>query len=232
MEPLPRFVGRVGPADAVTVANAVLGFAGVAFVLVDASAAARLILLAGVADGLDGLVARRTGGTPLGAYLDSLADVVSFGVAPALLVFGVVYRAHGPALTPAVAAGGIAAGLFVASAVVRLGLYTAYDVDDAETRGVQTTLAATVLAVVFLAGVDDLLGLPRATLLAGLAALFAYLMVTRVRYPELIERDAVSMGAVQVLAVAFPVVLSRAFPRVLLAVAAAYLVLAPRFYWR
>ncbi len=50
--------------------------------------AAIAVLLAAVFDGLDGKVARLVKGTSeFGVQLDSLADVVSFGVAPALLVY-------------------------------------------------------------------------------------------------------------------------------------------------
>lgn len=48
--------------------------------------ALRLILLAFIADGVDGTVARRLGvAGALGGELDSLSDVVAFGVAPAFL---------------------------------------------------------------------------------------------------------------------------------------------------
>lgn len=47
-----------------------------------------LVFIAAVFDVFDGLAARAMGGgTPLGAQLDSLADMVSFGVAPAMLVY-------------------------------------------------------------------------------------------------------------------------------------------------
>jgi CDP-diacylglycerol---serine O-phosphatidyltransferase len=50
--------------------------------------AAWLIVLAGFLDGLDGKVARLSGGSSdLGKELDSLADFFSFGVAPAFLVY-------------------------------------------------------------------------------------------------------------------------------------------------
>jgi CDP-diacylglycerol--serine O-phosphatidyltransferase len=46
------------------------------------------ILIAAILDGLDGRVARLLKGTsPLGAQLDSLSDVVSFGVAPAMVLY-------------------------------------------------------------------------------------------------------------------------------------------------
>ena len=50
--------------------------------------AAWAIIVAGVFDGLDGWVARMTNTTSsFGVQLDSLADVISFGVAPAILAF-------------------------------------------------------------------------------------------------------------------------------------------------
>jgi len=233
MEPRLRFLGRLGPADAVTVGNAVLGFGAVAAALLDPSASARFILLAGVADGLDGVVARRTGSSPLGEYLDSLADVASFGVAPAMLVVAVVHGAHGPGLTLPVAVTVAVGALYVGMAVVRLAMYTAFDLDDRRTEGVQTTLAGTMLAAAYLAAPGETgPGLSTPIVLFALAGGFAYLMVARISYPELLDRDALAMGAVQVLAAALPAALFRLFPRALLAVAGAYLLFAPRFYWR
>ena len=225
---VPRFVGRLGAADYVTVANAALGFAATAAALVDPGTAARLILLAAVADGLDGVIARRTGGTVVGPYLDALADVASFCVAPAVFVFAVAFEARigGETGGVAVAVAVLVPALFVASGVVRLGLYTAHDPEGPVTVGVPTTLAATLLAAAYLAGVVD------ARILLAVTGAFAYLMVTRVRYPDLYARDALAMGGVQVLAVAAPAALSRLFPRALLAAALTYLLLAPRFYWR
>ncbi len=46
-----------------------------------------LLLAAAIADGADGYIARRFKGGELGGQLDSLADAVSFGVAPALLIY-------------------------------------------------------------------------------------------------------------------------------------------------
>jgi CDP-diacylglycerol--serine O-phosphatidyltransferase len=52
-----------------------------------------LLPLALILDGLDGYVARRWGqGSTLGAELDSLADIISFGVAPAVLGFSLGMR--------------------------------------------------------------------------------------------------------------------------------------------
>jgi CDP-diacylglycerol--serine O-phosphatidyltransferase len=54
------------------------------------------IVIAGVLDMLDGRVARMSKtGTRFGAELDSLVDVVSFGVAPAVLIYHLVFAVQG-----------------------------------------------------------------------------------------------------------------------------------------
>ena len=83
-------------ADFVTLGNAACGMAGVflAMVYVTSGALADFLLAAAMAplafafDWLDGRVARwRQQHSALGRELDSLADVISFGVAPAALAF-------------------------------------------------------------------------------------------------------------------------------------------------
>lgn len=71
-----------------------------------------LIVLAAIFDFFDGMVARSLGVTsPIGKDLDSLADVVSFGLAPAILIFqslvveGFSFWAASPALLIAAGAG-------------------------------------------------------------------------------------------------------------------------------
>jgi len=126
-------------------------------------------------------------------------------------------------------------GLLVAAAVLRLGLYTAEDLDGATTEGVQTTLAGTLLAAGYLAGLGPLataLGTSVATVLLCATGLFVYLMLAPVTYPELFARDALVLGGLQALAVLAPDAFSGVFPRSLLLAALAYLILAPRFYWR
>lgn len=46
-----------------------------------------LILVAAVADGIDGYLSRLFSGSEIGANLDSLADVISFGLAPVAIVY-------------------------------------------------------------------------------------------------------------------------------------------------
>ncbi|PSP48148.1 CDP-diacylglycerol--serine O-phosphatidyltransferase [Halobacteriales archaeon QH_7_69_31] len=221
----PRFLGQLGLADAVTVLNAAVGSLAAAVAITEPALAARLVLLAAIADGLDGVVARARGSTPVGDHLDSLADVASFAVAPAVFVFAVARPALGGSTPETVVLVGVPA-LFVAMAVVRLGFYMLEDRDVARTEGVQTTLAATILAVAYLAGVTDPL------VLLGATAAFTYLMVAPITYPELYARDALVLGGLQALAVLFPAAVDRVFPRSLLVFAVGYLVFAPVLYWR
>lgn len=77
-------------ADVLSIANASFGLVSIfaafsgqhilAFVL---------ILLALLADGLDGVVARRLGGGQVGEYLEAMADLVSLTVAPLVFVYSV-----------------------------------------------------------------------------------------------------------------------------------------------
>ena len=72
--------------NAFTLGNLFFGFwAIVAALRGDYSLAAWLIFVAAVADTMDGRIARfsRTG-SPFGSELDSLVDLVSFGLAPAI----------------------------------------------------------------------------------------------------------------------------------------------------
>jgi CDP-diacylglycerol--serine O-phosphatidyltransferase len=85
-------------ADLFTLVNGGCGTAGIFFAMAhvreEASgrvyAAGVLMVLALVSDVIDGRVARwRHHASPLGRELDSLADVISFGVAPACLAYAV-----------------------------------------------------------------------------------------------------------------------------------------------
>lgn len=84
-------------ADWFTLANAVSGVAALFAVMsylegegvLHLLLACALVLLAFVFDVFDGRVARwRHKASPLGRELDSLADVISFGVAPAIIAYG------------------------------------------------------------------------------------------------------------------------------------------------
>lgn len=81
--------------DLLSIVNALLGFTAIILVLTGVREeaiknAVVLILVAAVIDGLDGMVARTIECSPIGKYLDSLADMISFGVAPAIVAYALL----------------------------------------------------------------------------------------------------------------------------------------------
>ncbi len=85
-----NIIKLIKPADIITLFCALLGFSSIIMTFSGQPDAALVLILAAViADAADGAVARRSGCGVLGANLDSLADIISFGVAPAVasLVF-------------------------------------------------------------------------------------------------------------------------------------------------
>jgi CDP-diacylglycerol---serine O-phosphatidyltransferase len=98
------------------------------------SAGAYLILLSMVFDALDGRLARITRRTSeFGAQLDSIADIVSFGVAPAMLFITLLLRPQTgftpPDISPLQLRVGMACALvYVTCAAIRLARYNAENV--------------------------------------------------------------------------------------------------------
>ena len=85
----PGLTLRAMVPNAITAAALCAGLTGIRFGIThDFEKAVQCIVLAGILDGLDGRVARMLKAqSRFGAELDSLADNVSFGVAPALVLF-------------------------------------------------------------------------------------------------------------------------------------------------
>ena len=140
--------------------------------------AALMIGGAAVLDMLDGRIARLTGTqSEFGAELDSLADAVSFGVAPAILAY--VW-----ALSLVPRAGWPAAFLFLVCGVMRLARFNVQRqvVDARFFVGLPIPAgAAQVAAVVFV--MPEPPGDPlRATLFLALVVVLAFLMVSTFRY--------------------------------------------------
>ncbi len=91
--PLRRAAGglplRAVAPNAVTALALCSGLSGIRFAISGSfELAVVMVLVAGVLDGLDGRVARMLHGeSRFGAELDSLADAISFGVSPALIIY-------------------------------------------------------------------------------------------------------------------------------------------------
>lgn len=173
-----RYFSASWPANLLTLVNLFSGFGAILMVMEGRlAAAAWLILLCLIWDSLDGNTARRLqASSPFGRELDSLADVVSFVVAPALLAFRIFPPLHASA-----------AFLYLAAGTYRLARFNVRPATRTYFEGLPVPAAAATLASVVLAFSrrDTLNLLGSASLLAALMVMLSVLMVSYLRYPKL-----------------------------------------------
>ena len=75
-------------ADVISLTNAIFGFLAILMIFLnEIRLSFSFILLALLADGLDGIIARKTRKGELGEYLEAMADMISLGLAPAFFVY-------------------------------------------------------------------------------------------------------------------------------------------------
>lgn len=176
--------------------------------------ALRLILLAAIADGFDGVLARQLGVTStMGEQLDSLVDIVAFGTAPAFLF----WTHYGDA--PAALRFG-APFAFVLAGAYRLARFHAQPTDG-DFRGLPITVAGPLLAL----AVAGPFGLG-AWGAAGIGIALAALMVHHHAFPTLIPSRRWLVPAI--VAAAVPVAL---WPRVETLATVAALTLGAYVLW-
>lgn len=141
--------------------------------------AAVAILIAMVFDGLDGRVARFTKTSSVfGLQYDSLADVISFGMAPAVLVYMWVLKPFGRL-------GWMAAFLYLLCGALRLARFnvTKPDLRGNQFIGLPIPAAAGVLASIIIAFEDLFATRLDPMIMVGVVYLLAFLMVSNLRYP-------------------------------------------------
>jgi len=154
-------------------------FAVVAGINGDFSAAAVAIFIAMVLDGLDGRVARMTNTqSEFGAEYDSLADMISFGMAPALVAFTWILQDIGKT-------GWVVAFLYVACSALRLARFNVQigSVDKNWFIGLPSpSAAALVAASVWTFNSFDANALGFKLLMLCVVAATGVLMVSNIRY--------------------------------------------------
>ncbi len=154
--------------------------------------AAGAVLVAMAFDGLDGRIARATGTqTDFGVQYDSLADMVSFGLAPGAIAFIWALGDTG-AGGPWDNVGWLTTFLYVACAALRLARFNTQSgvADKRYFQGLPSPAAAgAVLGAVWFGEWLGLAGLGAALLAGGVTALAAVLMVSNVRYDSFKEID-------------------------------------------
>jgi archaetidylserine synthase len=163
-------------ADVITITNAVLGFLALLCILSNQfQFAAAFILIGLLADGLDGIVARRVGNGQMGEFLETVADSISLSIAPLLLLYKINYDAFVTQLSLHFVVGFVIVFSFVCS-MLRLGSFSALK----EKRffvGLPTSANAIFLVMSSFLNVDIRFVLP-------FVVLFALLMISPVRFPK------------------------------------------------
>lgn len=174
--------------------------------------AGTLIVLGGVADALDGRVARATGsGSRFGSELDSLVDVISFGLAPAMIMyFAVLNREGWEWLIPF---------FFVVCAAIRLARFNVEQAGRAKRyfHGLPSPAAGMTLATYYwfsqstLYNETILADLPWHFWLRFLMLALAFLMISNVSYPAVptigYRKVGEILGSITVVAVVLGVIL-------------------------
>lgn len=180
----PRRRAVVVLPNGLTLANLFFGvFAIVSASRGDFDGAARYIVFGAVADTLDGRIARATkSGSKFGSELDSLVDAISFGLAPALIMYFAVLNNTGWDW--------IFCFLFTAAAVVRLARFNVEQAGRAKTHftGLPSPAAGMTLATYYWFSQTPLYtetmigGLPWHQMLRWVMLGLGMLMISNVQY--------------------------------------------------
>lgn len=147
--------------------------------------AAYLIIVAAVLDALDGRIARLThSASEFGEEYDSLADLVSFGVAPAVL-------AYSWGLSDFSQPGWLASFLFVVCGSMRLARFNiqTHVVDKKYFIGLPIPAAAGTISTLVLVTPEPLVDRLWMTGLLALTIILSYLMISTIRYRSFKDLD-------------------------------------------
>ena len=196
--------------------------------------AAWLIVWCGLLDTVDGVAARLLKATSdFGAEFDSMADVISFGVAPAILVLNAGMELGGiEYLSGQFWVLALATGVFALAGAMRLARFNLAS-DQAEPgwfTGVPITACGggllSSLVLVLIHHEKLALSMPLHLYLPVLVFVLAILMVSRVRFPKATIRDSKLINAFQIVNIAliFYCGITRSFPEYLFGIGVVLLV--------
>lgn len=220
---------RVTAPSMLTMGNMACGFSSILLALSNHPVAAAAIIIGSIVlDIADGAVARAIGATsPFGVQMDSLADLISFGLAPAILIYAWAL----PQWPVAAWAG---AFVWLACAAFRLARFN-FTVDPTEDKRYFVGLpspgaAAVVVSTVFAMSGDELVDPqvrsgPSMVLLAVISVVPAMLMVSTIRFRSFRDLMSPRTGRTRLIAAAcvVGVLAGLAFVPALTAVTLAYL---------
>ena len=169
-----------------TTGNVFCGFyAFVAVLNEDFYHAAWAIVVGMIFDGLDGRIARLTKTTSaFGMQYDSLADIITFGMAPAFLAYAWVLKPFGRL-------GWMAAFLFLLCTALRLARFnvTKPDTHGSHFIGLPSPAAAVVVASIVIAFEDLFATKINPFIMVMVIYGLAFLMVSNIKYPAFKKLD-------------------------------------------
>jgi len=173
-------------ANLATISNGILGVAAVLYVLAGNKLWAMLLVVCAIGfDGLDGILSRRSARPPsvFGRVADSVADAISFGVAPAFLI--AVHTSSSSSWQPWEPLALALAAAYLAAALARLTYFTARAFDRPYFLGVPTPESALALVVALLFhDTPAFQSVQPVGVLVGVAVL-SVMMVVPVPYPKI-----------------------------------------------
>lgn len=192
-----------------TIGNLFLGFLAIILVFNDyKELAAIMVIIAMLCDGLDGRVARALNAqSEFGKELDSLSDVISFGVAPAFIMYVTAFQGINEAAAWTITA------IFPICGALRLARFNVVSGTPGYFIGLPIPAAGGVLCTLALFAEDV-----NKVILMLSTLLLSYLMVSTVKYPNFkkiglpksaIWATPIVVVAAVVLAIKFPESISK-----------------------
>lgn len=163
--------------DIITIINALFGFGAILAAYNNLfQLASILVIIAAIADGLDGTLARHIGGSRFGETLDSLADIISFGVAPAVIF--TTYFNNSIIVF-------ISMCLFLICGILRLARFSVLTSKKIYFEGLPITAAAITLIILLLVGENYI----QPILISMWSIILSLLMISNVTYVKIRNKN-------------------------------------------
>lgn len=163
--------------DIITIINALFGFGAILAAYNNLfQLASILVIIAAIADGLDGTLARHIGGSRFGETLDSLADIISFGVAPAVIF--TTYFNNSIIVF-------ISMCLFLICGILRLARFSVLTSKKTYFEGLPITAAAITLIILLLVGENYI----QPILISMWSIILSLLMISNVTYVKIRNKN-------------------------------------------
>lgn len=210
-------------ADIVTLLNAVLGFLALLLVFShQLHLAASLILLGLLADGLDGMIARRLGNGQIGGYLEPLADMISLSVAPLVLLYMTYYDFFASGFSTHLIVGIVLVFSLICS-VIRLSSFSLLK-QERFFIGLPTSASALFLVAASYLKTELWVVLP-------IIVILSFAMISSIRFPKPGVKVNIIIAVFIIVTLVLDGMYSNVAPLLLLAGLVVYIVIGPFFLY-